>query len=272
MPAASFTTAGGVAASRIAKWNGSAWSALGAGVDNTVLALAVYDDGGGPALYAGGAFTTAGGVAASRIAKWNGSAWSALGAGVDREVRALHAWDDGSGSALYVGGIQIVVDDIATGLIAKWKGGAWSALGSGLAGPVQSLVSFDDGSGPALYAGGSFSFDGGMSVSRGRQMERQRLVGARARQQRLRSKVSGSSTKARALRCTPAGSLALTGLAHLRPGRQLDRLFLAAGGCQPHRRLAFGLRGGAGELRRRYERAAGCARQLRLPGERRRRP
>src|SRR5262245_40900752 len=32
------------------------------GVDDTILALAVYDDGGGAALYAGGAFTMAGGV------------------------------------------------------------------------------------------------------------------------------------------------------------------------------------------------------------------
>jgi len=47
----------------------------------SVRALAVFDDGSGPALYAGGDFTTAGGVAANRIAKWNGSSWSQLGSG-----------------------------------------------------------------------------------------------------------------------------------------------------------------------------------------------
>jgi hypothetical protein len=49
-----------------------------------VNALIVFDDGTGPALYAGGAFTTAGGVSANRIAKWNGSTstWSALGGGI----------------------------------------------------------------------------------------------------------------------------------------------------------------------------------------------
>ena len=36
-----FTTAGGVAANRIAKWNGSAWSALGSGMNGAVYALAV---------------------------------------------------------------------------------------------------------------------------------------------------------------------------------------------------------------------------------------
>ena len=34
MREAIFTTAGGVAANYIAKWNGSAWSALGSGMDN----------------------------------------------------------------------------------------------------------------------------------------------------------------------------------------------------------------------------------------------
>ena len=75
-----FTAAGIVQANRIAKWNGSTWSALGTGMNAEVRALAVFDDGsgGGPALYAGGFFTTAGGVSANRIAKWNGNSWSAV--------------------------------------------------------------------------------------------------------------------------------------------------------------------------------------------------
>jgi hypothetical protein len=36
----------------------------------TVYALTVFDDGTGPALYAGGEFTTAGGTPASYIAAW----------------------------------------------------------------------------------------------------------------------------------------------------------------------------------------------------------
>src|SRR5690606_36989065 len=40
----------------VARWDGSNWSALGDGLDDTVHALAVYDDGSGagPTLYAGG--------------------------------------------------------------------------------------------------------------------------------------------------------------------------------------------------------------------------
>ena len=40
------------------------------GTNDQVNALAVFDDGGGEALYAGGHFTQAGGVAATKVAKW----------------------------------------------------------------------------------------------------------------------------------------------------------------------------------------------------------
>lgn len=50
------TVAGGVPASRIAKWDGASWSALGSGLNRFegARSLAVFDDGTGPALYAGG--------------------------------------------------------------------------------------------------------------------------------------------------------------------------------------------------------------------------
>ena len=96
-----FTTAGGVTANNIAKWDGSAWSALGSGMScwrSYVYALAVS----GTNLYAGGEFTTAGGVSANSIAKWDGSAWSALGSGMNGSIRvsALAV----SGTNLYAGG------------------------------------------------------------------------------------------------------------------------------------------------------------------------
>ncbi len=96
-----FSTAGGVAARAIARWNGSAWAPLGSGMDLAVLDLAVWDpDGVGPGtaqLVAAGSFTTAGGVPARGIARWDGSSWSAFGAGLVA-VRDLKTWDpDGAG-------------------------------------------------------------------------------------------------------------------------------------------------------------------------------
>ncbi len=115
-----FTTAGEVPANNIAKWDGSAWSALGSGMDSLVYVLAVS----GTDLYVGGGFTTAGGVAANSIAKWNGSAWSALGSGMHTSsygsnynsgVYALAA----ASSHLFVGGDFLFAGPNVSPFIAK---------------------------------------------------------------------------------------------------------------------------------------------------------
>src|SRR5262245_3585276 len=67
------------------------------GISGSVHAVAVYDDGGGPALFAAGNFSFAGNTPANRIAKWSGSGWTALGSGLDGDVNALAVYDDGSG-------------------------------------------------------------------------------------------------------------------------------------------------------------------------------
>ncbi|MBI1827765.1 MAG: hypothetical protein HY287_07735 [Planctomycetes bacterium] len=173
-----FSTAGGVVVNHIAKWNGTTWSALnpGSGIggneSTNVLALTVYNDGTGPALYAGGDFSAAGTTIATNIAKWNGSSWSALGSGVGRSAyniagegaRAIAAFDDGTGPALYAGGDFTTVGGASVSHIAKWNGSTWSPLGAGLGGPVSAIAAFNDGTGPALYAGGQFIFSGTTSV------------------------------------------------------------------------------------------------------------
>jgi len=173
-----FTSAGGVEAEHIAKWDGTSWSALGSGVGETggvfpaVYSLAVFDDGSGPALYAGGAFTLAGGVPANRVAKWDGSIWTALGSGVDGTsipyVEALAVFDDGSGPALHAAGFFKTAGGVPANSIAKWDGAGWAALGGGLTGSfegVSALQVHDDGSGPALYAAGAFALAGGVAAA-----------------------------------------------------------------------------------------------------------
>lgn len=119
-----FTTAGGVSANRIAKWDGSSWSPLGTGMDSGVRALTVFDDGAGPALYAGGQFNTAGGVSANSIAKWNPGApgtWSPLGTGTDGVIFALTVFDDGTGPAFFAGGNFTVAGGNGSAYMAKWS-------------------------------------------------------------------------------------------------------------------------------------------------------
>jgi hypothetical protein len=161
---------GGVLANGIAKWNGSNWSSLGAGVNpQEVWALAVFDDGRGAALYAGGNFFSAGGVTVHCIARWDGTSWSALDDGLSNAVQALAVYDDGGGSALYAGGYFALASGVPASCIAKWDGASWSALGQGIGGfpsaSVLALEVFDEGGGPALYAGGEFSQAGHVPAS-----------------------------------------------------------------------------------------------------------
>jgi hypothetical protein len=153
----------------VAKWNGSSWDALGGGTDGGVAAFAVFDDGNGLALYAGGSFSTAGGVSARNIARWDGLSWTPLGTGTDSSVASLTVFDDGSGPALFAGGIFTAAGGGPANRVARWDGSSWSALGTGFAGAsdhVSVLGVFDDGSGPALHAGGAFTTADGVPANR----------------------------------------------------------------------------------------------------------
>lgn len=157
-----FTRAGTVNALNIARWNGSEWAPLGAGIGGpgaVVRALTIAPDG---SLYAGGFFTTAGGNAVTHLARWDGLQWSAAGSVTANsgpaEVRALATL----GNDVYVGGAFNHIGGIATVGIGRWNGSAWSAVGGGMDNTVLALA---HGSGE-LYAGGYFTTAGGLPAKR----------------------------------------------------------------------------------------------------------
>jgi hypothetical protein len=125
-----FGSAGGVAAPRLAKWNGASWSAAGTGLvggGSGVYALSVWDDGSGtgPALYAGGWFTSVNGVPPGGVAKRTDGTWSALGgSGTDLGVFSLLPVGAGAagGPALYVGGGFQMAGGLPARAIAQWRG------------------------------------------------------------------------------------------------------------------------------------------------------
>jgi hypothetical protein len=92
------TNAGGITANYIAVWDGTNWSAMGAGMNSYVYSLA-FDAAHN--LYVGGGFSTADGNPANGIARWDGTGWSALGSGLNSAVIALAP--DGAGR-LYAAG------------------------------------------------------------------------------------------------------------------------------------------------------------------------
>jgi hypothetical protein len=161
----SFTNAAGIAeADYVAKWNGSAWSALGSNgfgegaLFGIVDAIAIS----GSNVYVGGSFTNAAGLAAADyIAMWNGSSWSAVGSNgagngaLNSNVNALAV----SGAAVYAAGQFVNAAGIAEAdFVAKWNGSTWSALGSGGVGTgalTQAAWALAV-SGGNLYVGGIF--------------------------------------------------------------------------------------------------------------------
>ena len=176
----SFTSAGGVSANCIARWDGVAWQALGSGMNGDVAdvsSLATFDpDGAGPQppqLIAGGSFTSAGGVAAINAARWDGFTWQPLGTGMNAKVIALTTIGaDGTGPQphqLIAGGIFTLADGTAANYVARWDGVAWHALGTGVSYWVLALTTFDaDSIGPrppSLIAGGYFSNAGESDVT-----------------------------------------------------------------------------------------------------------
>lgn len=150
---------------RAVRWNGTAWSAIGTGIPSGGIgrALAVFDDGGGPALYLGSDHLTA----SERMFRWSGSGWSALAVPCPLRVHAFATYVDASGPALYVGGIFGPGTPPQFQGIARFDGLSWSDAGGGVTAPigppvVSALAVHDDGGVARLYVGGGFSSAGGV--------------------------------------------------------------------------------------------------------------
>jgi hypothetical protein len=166
----SFTLAGGNAAARIARFDGTTWSAMGTGMNGTVWVLDHWDSGSGDRLIAGGDFTLANGVAASRVASFDGATWQPFATGMNGSVRCFTTWDpDGPGATaprLVASGLFTTAGGAAIARIAHWDGAAWQGLGAGVNGShVSGVTTWDpDGPGPndpQLFAGGDFTLAAG---------------------------------------------------------------------------------------------------------------
>lgn len=164
----SFYSMGGARIRALAKWDGSSWSELGAGVVAVVLSLHVADDPatGDRSLFVGGHMAQAGGIPVSSIARWDGDNWFPLGLGLNDAVHAIASFDDGSGTAIYAAGEFTASGADPLMFIARWDGDEWTSVGGGVNDQIRSLLVFDDGSGPALYAGGLFTMAGGKPAHR----------------------------------------------------------------------------------------------------------
>ena len=162
-----FRDAAGIAdADSLARWDGSAWHAIGSSIGggSFVSALAVS----GPDLYVGGDFRNGAGIPGNNyLARWDGSGWHAVGdtRALRSEVYTLLA----DGSSILAGGYFDDVGDIsAADKLARWDGSAWHAVGElngGVNGAANGALYAVAGTGSDLYIGGEFVDAAGIAAA-----------------------------------------------------------------------------------------------------------
>ncbi len=149
----------------IVKWDGSTWSREAAhltGSSRYAGALAVFDDGTGPALYVSGNF-----INGNQLIRYRGGTWTAVGnpqylvSGLGRDgVRGMAVVNDGSGPMLLFGAR---LWSSASGHMLAWRRGGLApySLGVGvfpsISSPVNALVTVRDAAGTYLAVGGWIS-------------------------------------------------------------------------------------------------------------------
>jgi len=126
-----FSAAGGVPANNIARWNGVAWSSLGAGFPNRVQALLALPNGD---LIAAGDF--------GYIARWNGVAWSNIGNGLS-SVTSLALAPNG----------DVIAGGYFSGGVRRYDGTTWSPMGTGVGTGVHAVAVMPNGD---VVVGGTF--------------------------------------------------------------------------------------------------------------------
>jgi trimeric autotransporter adhesin len=150
-------SAGGMPIHKVAKWNGTTWSAMGTDCPiSTVSCFAIHNG----ELYAGGQGS---GLVPVCVAKWTGSNWLPLDTEAgNADVYALASYN----GELHAGGGFATINGVSANYIAKWNGTTWAGVGGGLTGvpgaSARALAVFNN----KLYVGGGFTMAGSTPVNK----------------------------------------------------------------------------------------------------------
>lgn len=154
-------TAGGVPVINVARWNGSAWSAMGTGLSGgnfggAVTGLATLSNGD---IVASGDFTMAGATQVGYIARWDSATgeWMPMDGGLNNRAYGVARLASGD---VIAGGSFTSAGGVAVNRIARWDttNGGWSPVGTGMPSRVFAVAVGADGT---VFAGGEFVTAGG---------------------------------------------------------------------------------------------------------------
>jgi hypothetical protein len=137
---------GSTIANGLARWDGSAWSPVGAGAQPAVVSQGIYSmcvsdtDGDGAAELVAAGLLASGATSGSQVAAFNGSPWSSVGGTFFRTqsptnlaaaVQRVASVDlgDGSGPTLFATGFLDLVGGVTVASLARWNGKAWVDAG-----------------------------------------------------------------------------------------------------------------------------------------------
>ena len=171
-----FTMASAAPANRIAKWNGTNWSPVGAGLPSFASSASLYYaypqlalDGAGN-LYGLGTLNTNTQISATNVVRWDGTNWSTVstnpvGGPFFAQTQSVSPYSPKLPLAIaatrsgtvFVGGGFGAVDGVLAQNVTQWNGTNWASLGSGCEGPVTLLAPDTLGN---IYAAGEFTYAG----------------------------------------------------------------------------------------------------------------
>lgn len=126
-----FDTLQGVAAKNIIKWDGTSWTAMGAGFNQAVYVITKYNG----EIYAAGEFDSSGTTPFKQpIAKWNGTQWLQLDTIHQFNTNsmgflwAIHDMVEWNGSLIAAGNFNCLQNNLFARSIARWNGNTWYAI------------------------------------------------------------------------------------------------------------------------------------------------
>ena len=159
------------AANRVARWDGTAWSAFGAAnsgpFDGLVAAVATTSG----RVFIGGNFSKVQNAGTdvpgtTGVAMWNGTQWVSIGSMVGSVIEELRV----IGNYVYAGGQFVSIGGVVAMNIARYNlsTGTWEAVThecfNGVNGVVRSIVDTGLGDG-SIYVGGGFTDAGGVTTA-----------------------------------------------------------------------------------------------------------